>query len=153
MRRYCGTRAFHHLKAVVSCEITSKKRNYGFCTGDIIIVCGRSVHQKLKLKQHMFARLFSILFEGMRFKLNAKTFKVLKLKQNTLQPLFIKREISFSFIYLFWISYHGFSLAFCFRDQYLCFSCYRCFRWKISPKTRPVRFIKCFRVKEEMFWI
>jgi hypothetical protein len=41
----------------------------------------------------MFARLFSILFEGTCFKLNAKTFGVLNLKRNTSQPLVIKGRL------------------------------------------------------------
>ena len=61
--------------------------------GSIIIVCGRSVHYKLKLKLLTFEFLFLILFEGVRFKLNAKTSGVLNLKQNMSQPLFIKGRL------------------------------------------------------------
>jgi hypothetical protein len=89
----CGTCGFCHRKAVVFCKIASKRRNYDFCMGTIIIVCGRSVHYKLKSKLSTFEMPFLILFEERCFKLNAETSGVLNIKQNTLQPLFIKGRL------------------------------------------------------------
>jgi hypothetical protein len=60
----------------------------------ILLSCvGRSLNYKLKLKPYMIEILFCILFEGVRFKLNAKTSGVLKLKQKMSQPLFIKGRL------------------------------------------------------------
>jgi hypothetical protein len=112
---YWGTCVFRHWKAIVFCKITSKKRNYDFCMGTIIIVCGRSVHHKLKLKLSTFEILFLIVFERMCFKLNAKTSGVLKIKQNTLQPLFIKGRLVSVLCTTYFKFHYSFSLAFCFK--------------------------------------